>query len=630
MMWLRRTLAVMLIVISALLLLALLPITQANDTAANPTFYTDRLEKADVYNFIYDELIPAGLDELEPDDPDDSPVVVERIQDDLISAARKAVPPDWIQIQVEAAIESFLPYIVGDTDSFTVNVSVRDRVEAAADVFVEDIVRGSIFADAWNDALSYVAGKLHENLDELPYSLKLSEADLEESLTGAFPADWAAREIEAAIDSVVPYLTSDAEHFTITVHLIDLIDSAAAAAIDILSRQETYDFLMDELVQPMVDANIGMVVDLGYGITLSRDEVRAAIEQVLPAEWMRARLSDIIGAIAAFINGDASQFEVSIDLGDRKAVALDVLTDVADDKLRAVFDDTPECSMSEFLLVMSGLPPNTLPSCRPSGVPYEAGKLLLGIDVAAEVDRAIGDHVPDQWVYTEGDLRQLLAEQDAEALLDDAREWVTEGWTFTDYDLKEELDNDGLEALEDAREWIRDGYTATEVDLEDAISDAGDDPETIEDLRGGLHSARTWLGPVWLVPFLLLFGAGMLAGRSWPGRLAWALVPLFLTALVFYIVTGAVYSGVGRPRLQESLDSSEYEGATVVVVDKGHEIAVDSLDAYVSGMRGKALYIVLGSAAGLVVATVWSRKEPYGVTSERTGASSSVESDGPV
>jgi hypothetical protein len=608
MIWLRRALAVPLIIISALLLVVLLPITQANDTAANPTFYTDRLEQADVYNFIYDEVIPAGLEELEPDDPSDTPVVVARIEDALVSAARKVVPPDWIQTQVEGAIEAFLPYIVGDTDSFTVTVAVKDRFAAAADAIVEDIVRGGVFTDAWNDALSYIAGKLHENLDELPYSLEISKADIEEALAGAFPADWAAREIEAAIDSVVPYLTSDSDHFTVTLHLTDPIDGMAAAAINIL----------------------GTVVDLGYGITLSRDEVRAAIEQVLPAEWMQARLSDIIGGIAAFITGDADVFEVSIDLGDRKAVALDVLTEVADDKLRAVFDDTPECSMSEFLLVMSGLPPNTLPSCRPSGVSYEAGKLLLGINVAAEVDRAIGDHVPDRWVYTEADLRLLLAGQDAEALLDDAREWVTEGWTFTDSDLKGELDSDGLEALEDAREWIRDGFTATEADLREEIFDAGDDPETLDDVRRGLHTARAWLGPVWLAPFLLLIAAGMLGGRSWPGRLAWALVPLFVTALIFYIVTGAVYSGAGRPRLEESLDSSEYEGAALVVVDKGHELVADSVDAYVSGMRGKALYIVIGSAAGLVGATVWTRRKRYGVTSEPTGASSSVESDGAV
>jgi hypothetical protein len=495
---------------------------------------------------------------------------------------------------------------------------------------VEDIVRGGAFTDAWNDALSYIAGKLHENLDELPYSLEISKADIEEALADAFPADWAAREIEAAIDSVVPYLTSDSDHFTVTLHLTEPIDGMAAAAIDILGRQETYDFLLDELVQPMVDASIGTVVDLGYGITLSRDEVRAAIEQVLPAEWMQARLSDIIGGIAAFIAGDANAFEVSIDLGDRKAVALDVLTEVADDKLRAVFDDTPECSMSEFLLVIAGLPPNTLPSCRPSGVPYEAGKLLLGINVAAEVDRAIGDHVPDRWVYTEADLRLLLAEQDAEALLDDAREWVTEGWTFTDSDLKGELDSDGLEALEDAREWIRDGFTATEADLREAIEDAGDDPQTLDDARRRLHTARAWIGLVWPVPFLLLIAVGALGGRSWPGRLAWALVPLLVTALIFYIVTGAVYSGAGRPRLEESLDSSEYEGAALVVVDKGHELVVDSIDAYVSGMRGKALYIVIGSAAGLVGAAVWSRREPYGVTGEPTDASSSVERDGAV
>jgi len=607
----RRILTIPLIIAFVVLMAVLLPVTQLNDTAANPRFYQDRLQRADVYTFLYDELLPTGLDELEDEELSDSPIVLSHIKDDLVSAARRILPPDWLQAQVDSSIDAVLPYVVGDTDDFTLTVKLKDRLEAAAGVIIEDIVRGGVFAQVREDVISYLAEKLVENQDELPYSLSLSQAEIESTLRSVLPEDWMGAQMEAAIRAMVPYLTRDTDHFTITVSVFDLIDAGAAAAIDLLSRQETYDFLLDELVAPTIESAVGTAVDLGYGITISQEEVRAAIEEVLPPDWLQARLSQMIGGIAAYAKGDAETFEIAVDLGDRKAVALEVLTGMADDKLMALFDSLPECSMPSFLQAIQNLPAGTLPPCRPSGVSYQEAKDLLGIDISAEIDRAIGGRLPGSWTYTEADLRLLLSAQEAESFLDDARKWAAEGWTFTDSDLLSELDSDEVSALEDARGWIRDGYTVTESDLRDAISDSGD-LQSFDEGRRWLHTGRTWLWAVWLIPFALLLGIGLLGGRSWPSRLTWALAVLFFAALAFYAITGVVYSTVGKSGIEDGVfDVAAYERTASVAAAKGNEIAEDSLDSYVSGMRGKALVIAIGSAAGLAGAIVWSRRRVY-------------------
>jgi hypothetical protein len=407
------------------------------------------------------------------------------------------------------------------------------------------------------------------------------------------------------------------------VQVIDLVDPAASAALDVLSRQETYDFLVEELIAPTVAASIGTAVDLGYGITISRNEVTAAIEEVLTPEWLQARLEEMVDGIAAYAKGDASTFEIAVDLGDLKEGALDVMAGLADDKLRALFLSLPECSMSQFLQAILVLPPDTLPSCRPSGISYEDAKDALGVDVRAEIDQAIGDRIPDEWSYTESDLRQLLGRHGDEDFLDEARKRVTEGWTFTDADLMEQLDSDETDALEDARGWIRDGYTVTESDLRDAVSDSGDDLQSFDDARHWVHTGRTLLWVAWPGLFLLLAVVGVLGGRNWPSRLAWALAVLFFASLAFYIVTGAVYSTAGKSSLQDGpFDVAEYEGVAAVVAEKGNEIAVDSVNSYVSGMRNKALFIVIGSAAGLAGAIVWSRRRAYDEARRLTGTGS--------
>ncbi len=65
MIWFRRILTIPLIIIFVALLIVLLPVSQLNDTVGNPEFYKDHIQQADLYNFVYDEVLPAGLDELE-------------------------------------------------------------------------------------------------------------------------------------------------------------------------------------------------------------------------------------------------------------------------------------------------------------------------------------------------------------------------------------------------------------------------------------------------------------------------------------------------------------------------------------------------------------------------------------
>jgi hypothetical protein len=606
MIWFRRILTVPLIIICVALLVVILPISQLNDTAGNSKFYNDQLQKADVYNFIYDELMPTGLDELESGHLSDIPIDTGDIKQEIVSATRKTLPPDWIQEQLETALDTVLPYFLGDTDSFTLTVVLKDRVETAAAVIKEDIVRGEVFTDIYDDGMSDLAEELYENLDEMPYSVSLAEERIESALTSVFDREWIRPQLEEAVDSVTPYLTGVSDHFTITIYIGDRIDIAADTLIDLFGTAETYDYLVDELISPTIEASFGITVNLSFGISLTREEIASAVKEVLPLSWIRARLDDIVTGAAVYLKGETSDIEVTIDLGERKAVALNVIPELADDKLQSLFYSLPECSMAQFLYIVSTLPPNTLPDCRPSGVSYDEARELLDIDIAGSIDWIIGDRIPDQWIFTDNDLRELLGEGN-EHLLDDARQWVSEGWTFSDTDLLDELESDQEETLKDVRGWINSGYTLTETDLREAISDTEEDLESFDGVRRWIDTARTWLWVSWLVFFILLFCIGVLGGRNWRSRLAWMFVILFVVSLTVYIATGLSYSRLGKPRIDDiRLDPSEYEGVAALVVEKGDEVIENVFDDFVSGMRGKTLYMFVGSGIATIAIVGWS------------------------
>ena len=605
MIWVRRISAIPLIILFVILFIVVLLVTQVNSTFANPGFYNDQLQRADMYNFVYDTALPAALDDLQTDQSSSTPFDITNIEDEVVSAARKIVTPHWLQDQVEAATNTIIPYFLGKTDSFTYTVAFQERVTTAAEVIKSDLLQGDTFTRLYGDGISYAADKMLENLDRVPYSLTLSKEQVENFLRAAAPQDWVSSEAVAAIDSVTPYATGDSDHFTIIIHFKDLVDPTAAAALVLLKGQDTYNYLLDEIITPIVLENIGTSVNLGYGVTLSHAEIASAIKQVLPQSWVEARLGELINAIADYVKGEAATLQITVNLADRKAAALDVLTTLADQKLEARFNSLPVCSMAQFLQIVQTLPPGSVPSCRPSGVSYQDFKTALGISVANTVNQSVGTHLPNQWVYTEAALRQSLGADNAD-FLDKARNWVSSGWTFTDADLIDKLDSDQKQTLNDARGWIKNGYTVTEADLRDKIAETDADLDNLDAVRHRIDTGTTWLWALWVIPFASLIIIALLCGRNWISRLAWGLAVLFVTSLIIYIAVSVTYSHAAAPRLVTGvIDTSQYEGVGAIMAEKGNEVIRNVAGAFAWGTERTTIYFMIGSGIVLLGLIVW-------------------------
>ena len=605
MIWARRIFAIPLVIFFFILFIVVLLVTQVNSTFANPGFYNDQLRQADMYNFVYDKALPAALDEIKEDDSSDIPIDITNIKDEIVSSARKIVTPEWLQAQVETATNTIIPYFLGKTDRFTYTVAFQDRVTTIAQVIKTDMLQGDTFTKLYDDGISYATDKILENLDRVPYSLTLSKEQVENFLRAVAPKDWISSEAQAAIDAVTPYATGDSDHLTITIQFKDLVDSTAAAALELLKGQDTYNYLLDEIITPIVLENIGTSVNLGYGITLSHDEIASAIKQGLPQSWVEARLGELINAIAAYVKGEANTIQITVNLADRKAAALDVLTSLADQKLEARFYSLPVCSMAQFLQIVQTLPPGGVPSCRPSGVSYQDFKTTLGINIANSVDHAVGANLPNQWVYTGADLRQSLGADNAD-FLDKARNWVSSGWTFSDADLVDKLGSDQEQTLNDARDRIKNGYTVTEADLRDKIAETDADLNNLDTVRHRIDTATTWLWTLWLIPFAFLVIIALLCGRNWISRLAWGLAVLFVTSLVIYIAVTVTYSHVAAPRLENGvLDPAQYDGVGAVMAEKGNEIIQNVASAFAWGIERTAIYSMIGSGIILLGLIVW-------------------------
>ena len=131
--WIRRVIAVGLGIIMIPLLIFTLLSLRVNDTFLEEQFYKDQLVEADVYNFLYSDALTLAIDQ-EIEEAGGLPLGVNLTTAEIVEGIQETLPPDWIQHEVELAIDDAVPYLTGKTDTLSFSVDLADRADEALEV----------------------------------------------------------------------------------------------------------------------------------------------------------------------------------------------------------------------------------------------------------------------------------------------------------------------------------------------------------------------------------------------------------------------------------------------------------------------------------------------------------------
>src|SRR5512136_2178137 len=97
MIWLRRVLAIPLIIIFVLIFVLALLLSHLSGTVGSAGFYNGQMHKAHVYEWIYDNLMPTALAEAEVDNSSGSPFDTPEVRSDIVAVAETTFPPEWLE-----------------------------------------------------------------------------------------------------------------------------------------------------------------------------------------------------------------------------------------------------------------------------------------------------------------------------------------------------------------------------------------------------------------------------------------------------------------------------------------------------------------------------------------------------
>ena len=607
----RRLSAVLLLPVFLLLFVATLTVFRVNATLLDADFYTDTIERLDVYTSLYDEALPAAIEERGVDLAD-LPLGLDLTPDGVAGYAARVLPPDWPAENVGGAIEQAVPYLTGETDSFEITLRLDDRVEAA-DVVVRDLLREArIHAYLFDEV---VRPRVEENKEafsseRLPFNPGLTTDEIVDGVKEVVPEEWLKERIEDVLDQVVPYMIGKDESFAVRIPLEERADAGIVVVGGWLNRSlesgGAYDYLLEEQIAPVVSASLGSAVALPYGVAVTDDEIVAAISQVLPPDWVQARVADAIGAFGPYMTGRTDSFVLSIPLEDRAVRAAKVLEDAVDAKFAAVYAALPRCTAQQ-LLGLGDLTLAELPECRPPLVSYAQLKTLVGLDIVDELATAIVDPLPDSIEVTEQSLQDAFGDTSDGMSVDDVRGYLRDGYTFTDDDLRGLLerfdagDTDVVAKFDEYRGYLRDGIT---FDSSSVASELGDDIERFDRARGWVSTGR---GLLFLLVVLLAFIAlivGFLGGRRWGTRLVWAGVPVLISGAL----VGGIFSVASGPLRTFSDGPIRNIDVTPVLTDKLLDVRDDLVAVFVDPIATQGLVTAALGFIMIVAGVFWARR----------------------
>ena len=545
----RKLLAVLLAGLFLILFFVATTVNQVVDTASDPGVINGMLDDADAYNYVYDNIIgnlvsdfveqgievDTGLDSGAPsvlrfEDPDQAALAITDLIETLI-------PREYVQEKLEASLNGVLPYVRGETDEFTIDLEVQERVRSVPGAVRKVAVDLELTERVIEDLLIPQMDQFVGQISTQGLGIEFTTQEIETSARLVFEPEWLEGQIFGAIDEVTPFFAGDSDKFNIVLRFDDRAVIIGEVLKNKLVDEDTlYDLVFDQVIDPLIQQTVAQTTDIGFGISLTEQEVVDTFEIIAPRAWVSEQGEGVIDALIAYLVGETNSLEYTIELSDQKATATTALQDLARAKLEETIGTIPNCSSPlNALGAAQDLASLSIPRCIAGG--QTTINLILGSFgpiIDAQVASFVEDQVPNEIAYTRADIEaQIGGSFDT---LDDVRARIVEGVSFSDQDLIAALaDDSDAQSLADAEETLlilANGILITEKNITDNLQ--GENLQMFDDVRdyAGTALSVRWL--LWVLVLIPLAVIALIGGRGWAGRLKWAGGIAAVCALLVY------------------------------------------------------------------------------------------------
>ncbi len=622
------------------LFLVMLVYMEVNETLFEPSFHKDQLARNDIYKFVENELFTYGAKEIakhrfswDGNPPYLSLPTLGLSESDIVHSSRAAVPSEWLAEHVELIIDHFIPYLTGQTDTFSVNIEIEDRL----DIMIEQMVDLADKSD-----LSMVSEDIESNvLDILSYEirpdkqfsmtddLKVIHSNLEYYVSESITEEWVREQFIGVLHEIRSYMLFPQSDLKLAVNLKSPISVGFSLARDeiieatsdalmksILSRYEK--FIGDGIV---LEANLYLLGTIGIPVQafVSDQEVYALLLDVFPKEWIDIHSEILVDRAWLYLSGDSDELNLVIPVNERVDILRDSIMQILVSKFYKSADTIYSCESSRGALVYDytdGTSVCVLSWMETSYVKALYSEVLKNY-LGDSIDQLAGDLIDSSNVNMSdvkleiSEIQKLstgiLGKKNSLNLVQ-MRQDISNGWLlFDDRDLEvvknNNLGKDWVPVFDNIKFALANGWVIDQTSIQNLLTETlGDDAvESFNRIRYQLKTSSSYNYFLGTLCLLLLALIGFLGGNRWSTRIYWSLGCLLLAALVSIVICNT-FSNIAAATALEILASWKTDSQIVsLFATQLRDLLYGYADDFAFGIAKKSGVLLSASILGMLL-----------------------------
>ena len=562
MLWFRRIIAI----VFTILLLGILNLAifteRSIDAAASKEIYIEILRRANVYTFIQIDLPKAMLSDIKNlNRESDIQAIMEKVgisDQEILNTLTRLGSHLHIQEGVEKSIEDIINFLTMETDSLEIFIYNPESLALEISKETKTLIRNS---DVRNVVLEELIAPNIETINntDLPLNITITNEEMMEIVEHVITQKWLHDELGKSLDAITPYLFGTGDNFSISVRLDDRVDIFSEKLKTILKNNDIYKPILNQIsasIGPILTENQNNIPD---EIRFSENDAKTLLSHSLSEQWVEKTIDQILDQITDYLVGRSESFNINVHIFPIKQDLLFNLEESISKRTHLYLENLPQCQ-EDISTGTSYTSTIKLPKCLTKN-PVFKSRLEPEIDRRVEaiirpIITTVSYSIPDQISLAETDLRLL----DSSDLIHQTRNFIINGWTFTDKDLQKFIyaRSDGKihDQLLSIRSLIKHNSTFTDQDIydENGLIKASEKNiySNVENIRRLVSTIKTLKILVFFPVIIFAILIGFLGGRTWASRASWALLTLTVSAAITWII----WTHILPPYINETLGKS--------------------------------------------------------------------------
>ena len=192
------------------------------------------LNESDIYKMVMENQVRPVVSEASKNK---LPFDVSVNEEQLMSSIQKIISKEWLTGEIDSVLTEVVPYAVGSEDTFSLVVTVDDRIEVAVGEIKSLMADANAYEALFEGSIAPNISSSIGNSAKLPYGIEITDEEISSIIKKTAPPSWIQRTTESVLDNATPYLVGKTDEFKISINIEPNKEEAVSDLMDLAERK---------------------------------------------------------------------------------------------------------------------------------------------------------------------------------------------------------------------------------------------------------------------------------------------------------------------------------------------------------------------------------------------------------